>query len=151
MPLHSWLAPADTKGTRKVTVNFPAPPPEKGKVATIPKEALYPLAIVLPIVALIIVLTAKWWLSLILIALFAGMGFALHKKFLNPYFEGNHSALEGTFLEPIRTRFHHEGIDLSNHQIAYLWNYEAVKVSRSQKILIENDWAEGAVFLIETS
>lgn len=149
MPLHSWLAPADTKGTRKVNVSFPVPPPEKGDVATVPKEALYPTAIVIPFAVIIILLTAKWWLALILLAVFAGLGYGFY-KYVGNHFEENHSAIQNTFLIPIQNGFKREGVELSAHQIAYLWNYGSVRVSRSQVVSLENDWAEGAVFVIET-
>lgn len=141
---------SDSQLSKKFSVTFPEAPPVK--IAVIPREFLYPFWLVMTVVALIILITTKFLVSVIILAVLAGICYAGYKKFNKENLEFQ-KGIEESFFLPFGEQLNQQGIKLSRTKIAYLWNYNsAVAFSapfKFSRVSLINNWNSNAVIGIE--
>lgn len=134
----------------KFNVSFPVNPPSK--IDTIPREFLYPFYLVMTVVALIVLVTTKFFVSILILGVLAGICYAGYRKFNQGNIESQ-QRIEDTFFLPFEEQLASEGIKLSRQRIAYLWNYDSVSVFyapfKFRRFTLINQWNTDAIIGVE--
>lgn len=135
---------------RKFNVSFPVNPP--AKIDTIPREFLYPFYLVATVVTLIVLVTTKFFVSVLILGILGGICYAGYKKFNQGNLE-SHQQIEDSFFVPFESQLNSEGIKLSRQKIAYLWNYDSVSVFHApfkfRRFTLINHWNTDAIIGVE--
>lgn len=134
----------------KFNISFPVNPP--AKIDTIPREFLYPFYLVMAVVTLIILVTTKFFVALLILAVLAGICYAGYKKFNEGNVESQ-KQIEETFFLPFEAQLADQGIKLSRQKISYLWNYDSVSVFyapfKFRRFTLINHWNTDAIIGVE--
>lgn len=137
--------------TEEISVHFPVTPPKD--VPAVPREFLYPLIMGVTGLAFILLITSKFFVSLILLAILAAIVFFGYRYFAKGVGQDQQEINDSFFL-PFQNALSEEGIYLSRMKIAYLWNYNSVFVfptvrNPAMKISLANNWNAQALVSIK--
>lgn len=142
--------PTEKDYSQKFNVSFPVEPP--AKIDTIPREFLYPFYLVMTVVVLIVLVTTKFFVSLVILGIIAGICYAGYKKFNQENVESQ-KLIEDTFFVPFEEQLASQGIKLSRQKIAYLWNYDSVIIFSApfsfRRVSLINHWNFDAIIGVE--
>lgn len=130
----------------KFTITFPSSPP--AKVPTLPRELLASVLLGTFVFTVIVLLVAPFFVKLLIFVCIAGVLFGSYKIFMLSV-EPEWTPLMASFFNPGIDAFKQNNIEMQRGQLTYLWNYGSVPVSFKQSAVIDSQWNDQAIVIIE--